>query len=108
MTVEARFFAKVFGFTHVPVLGDSEFYYFEQTVDEDNVKNSVQVRKAKVDMFAKALGPSAGLPGPFITGIVGNIENGFPTHLLVCPAMGADVVMMYHRDGEITEGGQSG
>ena len=103
MSLNAKFFALVFGLTHTPVTGESEFYYFEQIVDENNTKNVVQLRKAKVDMFAKALGPDAGLPGPFITGIAGNSENGFPEHLIVVPSMGADIVSMYHRDG-LTEG----
>ncbi len=99
MTVAARFFAKVFGLTYTPILNESEFYYFEQEIPEDGVKNTVQIRKVKVDNFERMLGPSIGLPGPFITGVIGNVENGLPEKLLVCPSMGADVVVMYNRDG---------
>ncbi len=99
MTIAANFFAKVFGLDYIPVEYESEYYYFEQVVDEYGTKNSFQIRKIKIDTFARSLGPDAGFPGPFITGISGNVEDGFPEHLIVVPSMGADVVSMYHRDG---------
>lgn len=107
MSLNAKFFGAVFGLKFEDVLGDSEFYYFSQTVDENGTQNNLQIRKAKVDAFAKALGPDAGLPGPFITGVCGKSEGGFPEHLMVVPSMGADVVVMYHRD-DITDGGPAG
>lgn len=90
-----EFFARFFGFTYIPVEGDSEFYYFEQEVDANGVKNTMQVRKFNIERFWTAVGNR----GPFITGISGATENGFPDHLIVCPTLGADVVSMYHRDG---------
>ena len=91
----AQFFARFFGFTYIPVEGESEFYYFEQEVDACGTKNTIQARKFQIDRFYTAVGSS----GPFITGISGAIEDGFPDHLIVCPSLGADVVSMYHRDG---------
>lgn len=105
-SLAAEFFARIFGFRTVQVLSP-EYYYFEQEVDT-GIWNTIQVRKAKVDMFWTALGPgSTGSPGPFITGFTGKVENGLPDHLLVCPMLGADVVAMYNRD-DITESGQAG
>lgn len=100
-----EFFAHVFGFDHMLIVGgdDSQYYYFTDTCDEGRPK-TFTIRKEKVDMFFTALADK----GPFITGILGPLGIDLPDHLMVCRALGSDNVAMYTRSDVNTEGGQAG
>lgn len=93
-------FGKVFGVTPLDVLGDSDYYYFEQQVED--TKNTFQVSKARVNKFALEYKADELV----IACTIGNRDvNGFPETLIVGAALGIDVYQAYHRD---TESGQAG